>query len=57
MLNKLTGEELMSLTRAAQMISHLSDQLVKEGITDVYVTTRLVSAATPALIERAFNGS
>ena len=57
MLNDLTGAELMGLTRAAKMISYLSDQLVKEGITDVYVTTRLVSAATPALIERAFNGN
>lgn len=55
MLNKLTGEELLALNRLAQMVSHLHDQLVSEGFTDN--TSSVLAAATPALIERSFNGS
>jgi hypothetical protein len=58
MLNKLTGEELLSLNRTAQMISHLNDKLIDEGfVGDASFLGKILAAATPALIERSFNGS
>lgn len=57
-LNKLTGEELLALNRLAQMLSHLNDQLVLEGFNrESSNIVPILAAATPALIERSFNGS
>jgi hypothetical protein len=56
-LNKLSGAELISIKRLAQMLDTLNDELVNQGFTSTETVIKILTAATPELTREAFYGT